>query len=131
MSWIDELKFDKGGLIPVVIQGCRNNEVLMVAYMNKAALEETINTGMTYFYSRSRNELWHKGETSGSIQIVKGIYVDCDMDVILMKVTQKKGACHMGYRSCFYRRVSGDKTKVVGKKMFDPDKVYKKIKIKV
>ena len=130
MSWIDELKFDKGGLIPVVIQGCRNNEVLMVAYMNKAALEETINTGMTYFYSRSRNELWHKGETSGSIQIVKGIYVDCDMDVILMKVTQKKGACHMGYRSCFYRRVSGDKIKVVGKKVFDPDKVYKKIKIK-
>ncbi len=130
MSWINELKFDKEGLIPVVIQGCRNNEVLMVAYMNKEALDETINTGMTYFYSRSRNELWHKGETSGSIQTVKGIYVDCDMDVILMKVTQKKGACHMGYRSCFYRRVSGDKIKVVGKKVFDPDKVYKKIKIK-
>ncbi len=129
MNWIDELKFDKKGLILVVIQDYKKKEVLMVAYMNREALEKTISTGMTYFYSRSRNELWHKGETSGHIQLVKGVYVDCDMDSILMKVIQKKGACHMGYRSCFYRKVSEDEVKIIAKKVFNPDKVYKKIKI--
>lgn len=126
MSWMDRLKFDKNGLIPAVIQDYRNNEVLMVAYMNREALEKTIATDRTYFYSRSRGKLWLKGEISGHIQTVKGIYVDCDMDCLLVKVDQKGGACHMGYESCFYRKVSRETMEVAGKKVFDPDKVYHK-----
>lgn len=124
MSWMDRLKFDKNGLITAVIQDYRNNEVLMVAYMNREALKKTIATDRTYFYSRSRGELWLKGEISGHIQTVKGIYVDCDVDCLLVKVDQKGGACHMGYESCFYRKVSRETMEVVGKKVFDPDKVY-------
>lgn len=98
-----ELKFDKNGLIPAVIQDAKNNEVLMVAYMNMESLEKSLKTGYTHFYSRSRKKLWLKGETSGHFQRIKEIRLDCDGDTLLIKVSQKVGACHKGYRSCFFR----------------------------
>lgn len=125
MNWIDELKFDEKGLIPAIIQDYLTRAVLMVAYMDKEALEKTLETGKTHFYSRSRKKLWLKGSNSGHIQIVKGIYVDCDMDCLLIKVAQKGGACHMGYKSCFYRKASKEAIEIVGRKIFDPEKVYK------
>jgi len=124
MSWIDGLKFNKDGLIPAVMQDYKTGEVLMVAYMNKEALRKTVRTRKTYFFSRSRNKLWLKGETSGHIQKVKEIFVDCDKDCLLIKIEQIGGACHTGYRSCFYRKVSGSRFKVMGKRVFDPNKVY-------
>lgn len=127
MSIVDKLKFDKDGLIPAVIQDYKNDELLMVAYMNKEAVRKTIKTKKTHFYSRSRKKLWLKGETSGHIQKVKSILVDCDMDCLLIKAEQVGGACHTGYRSCFYRKVEGNRLKVIGEKIFDPEKVYKVI----
>ena len=132
MNWIERLKFDKNGLIPAVMQDYKNNEVLMVAYMNKEALRKTIRTKKCHFYSRSRKRLWLKGESSGHIQRVKAIYTDCDKDCLLIKIEQIGGACHTGYRSCFYRKVVGrplrggsaslrTRLKVVGKKVFDPE----------
>lgn len=126
MSWIYGLKYDSRGLIPAVMQDHKNGEVLMVAYMNKNALKKTIRTKKCHFYSRSRKKLWLKGETSGHIQRVKGIFIDCDKDCLLIKIEQVKAACHTGYRSCFYRKVAGSRLKVVGKKTFDPKKIYKK-----
>lgn len=122
------LKFDDKGLIPAVIQDYKDNEVLMVAFMNDEAVKKTIATGRAHFYSRSRNKLWLKGETSGHIQKVKEIRFDCDADCLLVKVRQIGGACHTGYRSCFYRKLKGKEgdIQVSGKKMFDPEKVYKK-----
>lgn len=99
------LKFDKNGLIPVIIQDYSNNEVLMVAYMNKESLRRTIKSGKTCFWSRSRKEYWVKGMTSGHFQYVKSIYYDCDMDALLIKVRQVGAACHTGNRSCFYRKI--------------------------
>lgn len=100
------LDFDKGnGLIPAIVQDYRNNEVLMLAYINKESLEKTLETGECHYYSRSRNELWHKGKTSGNIQKVKEIKVDCDNDTILFLVKQKGVACHTGKMSCFYRNI--------------------------
>lgn len=126
MSLFDELKKDPQGLVPAIVQDDQNGEVLMMAYMNEEALEKTIATGKTHFYSRSRNKLWLKGESSGHIQEVKQILVDCDSDTLLLRVKQQGGACHVGYYSCFYRRLEPDgKTwKVIGKKVFDPEKVY-------
>lgn len=124
MSWINKLKFNKDGLIPAVIQDYKNNEVLMVAYMNKQSLKKTIRTKKTHFFSRSRKRPWFKGERSGFIQKVKAIFIDCDEDCLLIKVEQFGGACHTGYRSCFYRKVVGGRLKVVGKRVFDPKKVY-------
>ena len=124
MKWIKDLKF-KDGLIPVVLQDYKSNEVLMVAYMNKVSLKKTVETKKCHYYSRSRKKLWLKGETSGHIQKVKGIFVDCDQDCLLIKVEQFGGACHMGYRSCFYRKLTPRKNlKIVAKKVFDPKKVY-------
>ncbi|MDD4878961.1 MAG: phosphoribosyl-AMP cyclohydrolase [Candidatus Omnitrophica bacterium] len=127
-KFISGLKFDKNGLIPAVIQDYKNNEVLMVAYMNNLAVKKTLETKRTHFYSRSRKKLWLKGESSGHVQKVKEIRFDCDADCILVKVEQVGGACHTGYRSCFYRKLKDRKgnTSVSGKKIFDPDKVYKK-----
>ena len=120
-----KLKYDKNGLIPAIIQDYKNGEVLMMAYMNRQSLRQTIKTGKTWFYSRSRKKLWLKGETSGHIQKVKSVCYDCDNDTLLIKVQQKGGACHTGYRSCFYRKMTKvGKTKVVGKKVFEPKKVY-------
>ena len=127
-NFIANLKFDEAGLIPAVIQDYKNNEVLMVAFMNNEAIKKTLSTGRAHFYSRSRKKLWLKGETSGHIQKVKEIRFDCDADCLLVKVQQIGGACHTGYRSCFYRKLKDKKgnIKVSGKKMFDPEKVYKK-----
>ena len=126
-KFISGLKFDGNGLIPAVIQDYKNGEVLMVAYMNDKAVRKTLETMKAHFYSRSRKKLWLKGESSGHIQKVKEIRFDCDADCLLVKVEQIGGACHTGYRSCFYRKLKDKKgnTAVSGKKMFDPDKVYK------
>jgi len=102
---IKDLKFDKKGLVPVIIQDEKTREVLMLAYMNKEALIRTLKLGKTCFWSRSRREYWVKGATSGNIQIVKSIYYDCDMDALLVKVKQKGVACHTGNRTCFYRKL--------------------------
>lgn len=103
---IDKVDFNKsGGLIPVIVQDFRNKEVLMLAYMSKESLEKTILEKKTWFYSRSRNELWNKGETSGHLQLVKEMYIDCDLDTILILVEQVGVACHTGERSCFFTKI--------------------------
>ncbi len=106
-------------MIPAVVQDASNNEVLMVAYMNLAAVEHTISTGRATFWSRSRQKFWIKGETSGNIQVVKELFVDCDQDCLLVKVEQTGAACHEGYRSCFFRQVtdSGDTLEIIGEKL--------------
>ncbi len=127
MKILDDLKFDEKGLISAIIQDAENNEVLMLGYMNKEAVKRTLETGRVCFWSRSRQEFWVKGETSGHTQTVRGIYFDCDGDALLIKVEQKGGACHTGYRSCFFREMSpdGKSSSVVGKKVFDPNAIYK------
>lgn len=102
---IEDIKFDEKGLVPVIVQDYLNKRVLMMAYMNRESLIKTIETGETWFWSRSRNRLWHKGETSGNIQKVKEILYDCDGDTVLIKVEQKGAACHTGSLSCFFRRL--------------------------
>jgi phosphoribosyl-AMP cyclohydrolase len=119
---MDDLKFDNG-LITAVAQDYRTGEVLMVAFMDKDALKKTVETGRGHYWSRSRRKLWKKGESSGHEQIVHDILIDCDADAVLLKVEQVGGACHTGYRSCFYRTLDGQ---VVGEKVFEPDDVYKK-----
>lgn len=115
------LKFDDKGLIPVVVQDFRSGEVLMLAYMNREALELTKKTGEAHYWSRERKKIWKKGESSGNTQIVKEILVDCDGDALLLKVEQKGGACHEGYRSCFFRRLNGE---VIMERVFNPEEVY-------
>ncbi|RKD32929.1 bifunctional phosphoribosyl-AMP cyclohydrolase/phosphoribosyl-ATP diphosphatase HisIE [Thermohalobacter berrensis] len=105
MKFIEKIKFDSNGLVPAVIQDIETNKVLMVAYMNKESLKRTIETGKTWFYSRSRKKLWNKGETSGNFQEVLKIYYDCDKDTLLIKVKQKGVACHTGKYSCFHNEV--------------------------
>lgn len=103
---ISDLKYDERGLIPVIVQDWKDNAVLMLAYMNRQSLEKTIETGKTHFWSRSRDRLWLKGETSGSYQLVREILYDCDEDTLLMRVEQLgSGACHTGNRTCFYRKI--------------------------
>jgi phosphoribosyl-AMP cyclohydrolase len=102
----ENLKFDEKGLIPAVIQDAENGDVLMVAYMNAESLKRTVETGLTWFWSRSRKEFWQKGGTSGHIQRVREIFYDCDLDTLLIKVDQTGPACHTGSRSCFYRSFS-------------------------
>ncbi|MFH1853844.1 MAG: phosphoribosyl-AMP cyclohydrolase [Candidatus Omnitrophota bacterium] len=105
---INNLKFDKYGLVPAIIQDYKSGEVLMLAYMNKESLKRTMKSGKTCFWSRSRRKYWTKGETSGNFQFVKSMYYDCDMDTLLIKVRQAGDgvACHTGNRSCFYRKVN-------------------------
>ncbi|MCK5557054.1 MAG: phosphoribosyl-AMP cyclohydrolase [Candidatus Hydrogenedentes bacterium] len=105
MPVFDEVKFDQTGLIPAIIQDADNLELLMLAYMNEESLRLTLETGETHFWSRSRQCLWHKGETSGNIQEVREIRLDCDSDTLLIKVVQRGKACHTGRRSCFHRRI--------------------------
>jgi phosphoribosyl-AMP cyclohydrolase len=113
------------GLVPAIVQDHGTGEVLMLAYMNQEAWNRTLATGRAHFWSRSRQKLWCKGETSGHIQEIREIYVDCDLDTVLLKVHQVGGAaCHEGYRSCFYRKVEGGKLKVVDTRVFDPMEVY-------
>lgn len=107
---IPELKFNEKGLIPAIIQDAESNEVLMMAWMDKVALEKTIATGLTHFWSRSREKYWMKGETSGHVQEVKEILYDCDEDTLLVKVKQHgSGACHTGNRTCFFRNITAKK----------------------
>lgn len=123
-----ELDFDKaGGLVPVVAQDHETGEVLMVAYMNKEAWQKTLETGIVHYWSRSRSSLWKKGESSGNIQEVKEIRVDCDDDCVLVKIRQVgDAACHTGYRSCFYRKVENGTLVLSGVQVFNPDEVYHK-----
>ena len=124
-----KLDFSKGnGLLPAIVQDSTSGKVLMLAYINQSAWEKTLDTGEAHFWSRSRQELWHKGETSGHVQKVKEIYADCDDDTVLLKVVQLGGAaCHLGYESCFHKRVDHEgNVSVVGEKVFDPKKVYRK-----
>ena len=124
-----KLNFDKmGGLLPAVVQDHQSGEVLMVGFMNQEAWETTLKIGKATFYSRTRDTLWTKGLTSGNVQLVKEIRVDCDDDTVLLKVEQVGGAaCHTGHRSCFYRKVNPDQSiTVVGEPLFDPKEVYKK-----
>ena len=122
------LNFNKiSGLVPAIVQDYETGEILMLAFMNQEAWEATLSTGKATYFSRSRQKLWVKGETSGNLQIVKEILVDCDEDTVLLKVEQRGGAaCHTGYRSCFYRKVENDgSVKNIGKLIFDPMEVYR------
>ena len=124
---VKELKYDAAGLIPAVIVDAATKQVLMVAYMNDAALMDTVRTGKTHFWSRSRQKYWMKGESSGHVQEVKAIYTDCDKDTVVVEVTQKGAACHDGYYSCFYRKLNDNgEWDTIGKPLFDPKEIYKK-----
>ena len=125
---MQEPDFEKrGGLVTAITQDAETGEVLMVAYMNRAAWQKTLASGMACYWSTSRNELWVKGETSGNVQDVKEIRVDCDTDAVLLKVHQRGGAaCHEGYRSCFYRTVDGTGWHVVAERVVDPETLYGK-----
>ncbi len=122
-AFFDPIRWDSRGLIPVVVQDATTRDVVMVAYMNKEALDLTLKTGKAHYWSRSRNALWLKGETSGHFQAVRSIHIDCDGDTILLVVDQKTAACHTGHWSCFYRMWEGQ-WKVVGEKVFDEHEVY-------
>ena len=116
-----------GGLVPAIAQDADTGEVLMLAWMNREAYEETLRTGRAVYFSRSRNRLWRKGEESGHVQEVREVFIDCDADTILLKVHQVGGAaCHEGYASCFFRRVQDGGVEVVGERVFDPKAVYKR-----
>ncbi len=120
------LDFDKaGGLVPAIAQDADSGEVLMLAWMNREAFDETVRTGRAVYFSRSRNKLWRKGEESGNVQELIGVFIDCDADTVLLKVRQIGGAaCHEGYKSCFFRKLDGTELTVIGERVFDPKKVY-------
>lgn len=120
------MKYDEHGLIAAIVQDAVTREVLMQAFMNEEALRLTLETGIAHYYSRSRKKLWKKGESSGHVQKVREIRIDCDQDAIVMQVEQVGGACHTGFRSCFYRIVNADGTLTEsGEKVFDPNETYK------
>jgi phosphoribosyl-AMP cyclohydrolase len=125
---LNSLKFDSNGLIPAIVQDHKTQQVLMMAWMNKESLAKTIETKKTHFFSRSRNKLWLKGESSGHVQHVKSLATDCDADVLLIGVEQIGAACHEGYQSCFFREYDAGTSdwKITATRMFDPEKVYKK-----
>jgi phosphoribosyl-AMP cyclohydrolase len=118
-----DLAFGENELLPAIAQDAESGEVLMLAYVTEEALDRSRETGEAHYYSRSRDELWHKGGSSGHVQRIEEIRVDCDGDAILYLVDQEGGACHTGYESCFYRTLDGE---VVGEQVFDPDAVYEK-----
>ena len=122
-----EPNFAKGdGLVPAIVQDAETKEVLMMAYMNRESWEATLQTGKATYWSRSRQKLWLKGESSGHFQIIKAVFIDCDDDTILLQVEQLGGAaCHTGHKSCFYRKLNGKDFVVVGEKIFNPEEVYK------
>ncbi len=125
MDFLEKISFNAEGLVPVIVQDIKTNEVLMMAWMNKEAVRKTITSGKAYFWSRSRKKLWLKGESSGHYQLVQEIWIDCDEDTLLIKVNQIKAACHEGYKSCFFRKINKrGKLELVGKKIFEPSKVY-------
>ena len=112
------------GLVLVVAQDSRTDRVLMVAFTNMEGIKKTLKTGNAHYFSTSRNKSWMKGETSGNVQKVESIHIDCDADVLLMKVKQVGGACHEGYISCFYRKIGKDGLEVIENRVFDPEMVY-------
>jgi phosphoribosyl-AMP cyclohydrolase len=126
MSFYDKLKYDAKGLIPAIIQDQASKRVLMMAWMNRASLEKTIETGRTYFWSRSRQKFWMKGETSGHTQTVNNIAFDCDGDTLLIQVEQIGAACHEGYHSCFFRSVEegGESFKITEAQLETPEQIY-------
>lgn len=119
-------KFDENGLITAIAQDSKSNQILMVAYMNRQALDLTIQTGYATYFSRSRKALWKKGEQSGHLQKVEQILVDCDQDCLILKVSVDAGQCHVGYRSCFYRKLKGNSLEFIAEKAYDPEKIYHK-----
>ena len=125
LPFLRSIKWTAEGLVPAIVQDSESGDVLMMAWMDEPAIRQTLATGQTHFYSRSRKSSWHKGGTSGHVQVVESIHVDCDADVLLIKARQVGGACHEGYRSCFWRRVDeGGGLEVVGSPVFEPDRVY-------
>jgi len=124
-----KLDFSKGkGLLPAIVQDHESGKVLMLAYINEASWTKTSETGEAHYWSRTRQEIWHKGGTSGHVQIIREVYADCDNDTVLFRVEQVGGAaCHTGYETCFHKSIDrGGRATVVGEKVFDPEKVYKK-----
>ena len=125
MQGLDELKYDANGLIPAIVQDADTGEVLMMAWMNKASLADSIRTGKTHFWSRSRQKYWMKGESSGHVQEIKEILIDCDADTLLIKATQHGAACHEGYKNCFFRRLeTSGEWKVNAQRLVNPEDVY-------
>jgi phosphoribosyl-AMP cyclohydrolase len=126
MSSLEQLKFNAEGLIPAIIQDHANGRVLMMAWMNRASLQKTIETGKTHFWSRSRQQFWMKGETSGHVQQVRDVAFDCDGDTLLIQVEQSGAACHEGYRSCFFRslRDAGRACDITETRLVDPGQIY-------
>ena len=125
MRLSENIKFNAQGLVPAIVQEEKSGEVLMLGWMNREAIEKTITTGKVHFWSRSRGKLWLKGEVSGHYQLLRGIYIDCDEDTLLIKVKQIKAACHKGYRSCFFRKMAPQgELEVIEKRTFDPGEVY-------
>lgn len=129
MKILDDIQYDSNGLVPAIAQDDRSGEVLMMAWMNRESLEETVKTNRAVYFSRSRGKIWRKGEESGNVQEVKSIHIDCDADVVLLRINQiGNAACHTGHRSCFYREVTNVGNSYVEKNdiTFDPKTVYKK-----
>ena len=129
MDWLDAIKWDRDGLVPVIAQEVGSNDVLMFAFMNREALAETAASGRAVYWSRSQHRLWHKGEQSGHFQQVHDIRIDCDKDVVLLKVTQlghdPSIACHTGRHACFFRKLVGDEWKSVEPVLKDPQSIYR------
>jgi phosphoribosyl-AMP cyclohydrolase len=124
-----DLDFSKNidGLLPAIVQEYQSGDILMLAYINRESWEKTLATGKAHFWSRSRKKIWLKGESSGHVQIIHDILIDCDNDTVVFKVEQVGGAaCHTGHRSCFFRRRNGQELQIIGEKIFDPDTVYRK-----
>jgi phosphoribosyl-AMP cyclohydrolase len=126
MKFLDQLKFNADGLIPAIIQQQSTGRVLMMAWMNRASLEKTIETRKTWFWSRSRQKFWMKGESSGHVQVVKDLSFDCDGDTVLIQVEQTGAACHEGYQSCFFRSLDGEGWKVTEAQLETPEQIYGK-----
>src|SRR5687768_887287 len=125
MRGLDELKYDANGLIPAIVQDVDTGEILMMAYMNKDSLADSIRTGKTHFWSRSRQKYWMKGESSGHVQEITEILIDCDADTLLIKAKQHGAACHEGYKNCFFRRHESDgEWKVHAERLMNPDDIY-------
>ena len=126
-SFLETVKFDEKGLVPAIVQDVETGKVLMMAWMNRESLEMTLQRKKACYWSRSRKQLWLKGESSGNMQEVHDILIDCDGDTLLLRVSQKGGACHVGYHSCFYRKTTdGQALEICDTLMFNPDDVYGK-----
>ena len=130
MDWLDDLAWDRDGLVPAIAQEAASGDVLMLAWMNREALARTVETGQAVYWSRSRRRLWHKGEESGHFQQVREVRIDCDADVVLLKVVQLGHdpgiACHTGRHSCFYRRLDGGQWQAVQPVLADPQQIYRR-----